>query len=131
MANPSEGAEGKSFAKLAFGVDVLRKNGELGDADMKPPSVYDVTKSGATLLLEPPNAEIGDRFHFRFKFASDEAITECLMEWEMTEIEMAFERQVLAKGDFVSGDLAPLSHVLDRLEDRKRELKEFFCTARG
>jgi hypothetical protein len=120
-----------SFAKMSFGVDVVRKNGELGDADMKPPTVYHVTKTGATLLLEPPNAEVGDRFHFRFRFANGGVTNECLMEWEMTEVEMAFEEKLLAKGDFVSGDLAPLSHVLDKLEDRKRQLKDFYRTARG
>jgi hypothetical protein len=131
VANPGVEAGSKSFSKMSFGVDVVRKNGELGDADMKSPSVYHVTKSGATLLLEPPNAEIGDRFHFRFKFGAGESITECMMEWEMTDIEMAFEEKLLAKGDFVSGDMAPLSRVLDRLEERKQELKEFYRTARG
>ncbi len=131
VSNSGVTAGAKSFGKMSFGVDVIRKNGELGDADMKPPSVYHVTKSGATLLLEPPNAEVGDRFHFRFKFAAGESITECMMEWEMTEVEMAFEEKLLAKGDFVSGDLAPLSYVLDKLEDRKRELKEFYRMARG
>ena len=124
-------AGAKSFAKFSFGVDVVRKNGELGDADMKPPSIYHVTKTGATLLLEPPNAEVGDRFHFRFKFATGEKTSECLMEWEMTEIEMAFDQKLLAKGDFVSGDLAPLAVTLDELEERKRELKEFYHRARG
>jgi hypothetical protein len=98
---------------------------------MKPPAIYHVTKTGATLLLEPPNAEIGDRFHFRFKFATGDALTECLMEWEMTEVEMAFDEKLLAKGEFISGDLAPLSHVLDTVEERKRQLTEFYRLARG
>lgn len=131
VSNPGVTAGAKSFAKFSFGVDVVRKNGELGDADMKPPSIYHVTKTGATLLLEPPNAEVGDRFHFRFKFATGEKTSECLMEWEMTEIEMAFDQKLLAKGDFVSGDLAPLAVTLDELEERKRELKEFYHRARG
>jgi hypothetical protein len=131
VSNAGVSAGAQAFAKMSFGVDVIRKNGELGDADMKPPSVYHVTKTGATLLLEPPNAEVGDRFHFRFKFATGTSMTECMMEWEMTDIEMAFEEKLLAKGDFVSGDLAPLAHVLDKLEERKRELKDFYTMARG
>jgi hypothetical protein len=131
VANPGVNAGAKAFAKMSLGVDVVRKNGELGDADMKSPAIYHVTKKGATLLLEPPNAEIGDRFHFRFRFATGNALTECLMEWEMTDIEMAFEKKLLAKGDFISGDLAPLAHVLDKVEERKRELREFYDLARG
>jgi hypothetical protein len=131
VAQPGVTTGAQTFSKMSYGVDVVRKNGELGDANMKPPGVYHVTKTGATLLLEPPNAEVGDRFHFRFKFGTGDALTECLMEWELTEIEMEFDEKLLARGDFVSGDLAPLSHVLDKLEDRKRELKDFYRTARG
>lgn len=131
VANAGVFAGSKSFAKMSFDVDVVRKNGELGDAEMKPPTVYHVTKSGATLLLEPPNAEVGDRFHFRFKFGSGESLTECMLEWEMTDIEMSFEEKLLARGEFVSGDLAPLSYVLDKLENRKRELRDFYLSARG
>ncbi|MBS1962549.1 MAG: hypothetical protein JST04_10055 [Bdellovibrionales bacterium] len=131
VANPGVTAGKQSFSKMSLGVDVVRKNGELGDADIKSPTVYHVSKTAATILIEPPNAEVGDRFHFRFKFGTGDALTECLMEWEMTEIEMAFEQKLLARGEFVSGDLAPLAHLLDKVEERKRELREFYVAARG
>jgi hypothetical protein len=43
---------------------------------------------------------------------------------------MALENQLLATGEFVSGDFAPLAHVLDLLDERKQALKEFYHTAK-
>lgn len=120
-----------AYAQASFAVDVIRKNGRLGTADLLPPKIYEVTRTHARLMLEPPLAKIGDRFHFRFSFDLGEKHTEALMEWELTQIEMAFENQLLASGDFISGDFAPLNHALDKAEDRRRELREFYRGARG
>ncbi len=118
-----------AYSRMGFGVDVVRKNGVLGDGNLQPPIPYDIQSNGATLLLVPANAEVGDRFHFRFRFNSGEKSTECLMEWEIKQIEMTMGDQLLASGEFVSGDFAPLVHVLELLEERKQALKEFFFTA--
>lgn len=128
IAGVASGA--RAFDKMSFGVDIVRKNGKLGTADLLPPKVYEVTRTGATLMLEPPTAQIGDRFHFRFHLDSGDKHTECLMEWELLEIEMEFENQLLATGDFISGDFGPLDYALNQLEERKNELREFYKTAR-
>lgn len=129
IAGVSAGAG--AYEKTDFGVDVIRKNGKLGTADLQPPKIYEVTRSGATVMLEPALAKIGDRFHFRFHFSSGDKRAECLMEWELQQIEMAFENQLLASGGFISGDFGPLDHVLESVEERRKELREFYDAARG
>lgn len=120
-----------AYAKTGSGVEVIRKNGKLGTADLLPPKIFEVTRTNATLLLEPPLAKIGDRFHFRFCFDLGEKRTECLMEWELMEIETEFENQLLATGEFISGDFGHLDHALSGVEERRRQMREFYLGARG
>jgi len=115
---------------MSFGVDVVRKNGKLGADGLLPPTVYEVTRKGATLMLTSSDARIGDRFHFRFHFNSGEKHTECMMEWELLEIEMAFENQLLATGEFISGDFGPLDHALNTMDARRQQLRDFYRAAR-
>jgi len=129
----------QAFDRLNLNVEVLRVNGVLGSCGMKPPSVYEVTEVGAMFLLEPPISKVGDRYEFRFKFATGETNLECSMEWELTDVmewelndvNSTLNETQLAMGRFCSGDYDPFFGILDRLEERRKELKHFYELARG
>ncbi len=120
-----------AYEKTSIGAEIIRKNGKLGQGDFKTPKIFDVTKTSALVMLEPALAVIGDRFHLRFNFTSGEKVTELQMEWELSQIEMVYENQMLAQGSFISGDFPILEHALKKTEKRKKELKDFFEAARG
>lgn len=121
----------EAFDKLNLDVEVLRVNGVLGSGGLKPPFVYEVTEVGAMLLFEPALAKVGDRYEFKFKFNAGETYLECSMEWELTDVDSTLNECQLAMGKFCSGDYDPYYGILDRLEERRRELKDFYELARG
>jgi hypothetical protein len=53
------------------------------------------------------------------------------MDWELTSIDLTLEDGLLVSGFFRGGDFEPLFTILDRLDARKKELKDFYKTARG
>ncbi len=122
---------GETFAKIELNVEILRKNDVVGAGEIKSVKVYDLSEAGATLLFQPGVPRSGDRFLLRIKFDSGETRMECSMEWVLTSIEFSDENQLLAFGDFRAGDFDPLFTILDKLQARKLELKNFYAVARG
>lgn len=125
----SSGTE--AYEKIQFSADIIAVNGVPGVGVFTDVIVYDVNSVGATLLLQPPAGVVGDRFECRFKFDVGETRMECSMVLELGQIEFSESDRQLVSGDFRRGDYETLSGILERLEERKRELKNFYAIARG
>lgn len=128
---PGVSAGVHAFQQTSMGVEVLRKNGEPLTHSRLHTLVYDLGKTNATFAIDFTDLEIGDRFHFRLKLGFGDSCIDCVMEWELGSILMVSDGKTVARGEFVSGDFAPLAHAMDRMQERKRELKEFYRLARG
>ncbi len=143
---PTESAEGKlglarikapgiaagveAFDRLHVRVEALRKNGALL-AHSPSVMLYEVSEAGAILLLRDLGNNLGDVFVLRLSLDSGDFRMDCSMEWELTSIDLCLDDGMLATGTFRSGDFDPLFVLLDRLDARKKELKNFYSTARG
>lgn len=123
-------AGGDAFERLQVNVEVLRRNGNRVDSS---PTIllYEVNEAGSVLLIRDPDYRISDRLILRFSLDSGEVKVECSMEWELTSVDLDLEDGMLVTGVFRGGEFDPLFTLLDRLEARKKELKDFYSTARG
>jgi hypothetical protein len=121
---------GDAFDRLEIRVSLLRKN---GSAVVNSPEVllYEVSSVGSILLLRDLTNRLGDRLVLRFSLDSGETKMECTMDWELTSIDLTLEDGMLVTGAFQGGDFEPLFVLLDRLDARKKELKDFYSAARG
>lgn len=120
-----------AYVKIQFSVEVLAVNGVPGPGALTDVIVYDVNEMGATLLLQPPIGAVGDRYQCRFNFDVGESRMECTMELELSSIEFSQEDRQLVSGGFRTGNFENLSSILERVEERRRELKNFYAAARG
>lgn len=123
-------AGAQAFDRLEVRVDPLRKN---GDRIERAPEIllYEVNESGATFLIRDLANRVGDRLLLRFRLDSGSLKMECAMDWELTSVDLTLEDGMLVSGAFRDGDFDPLFTLLDRLDARKKELKEFHAAARG
>jgi hypothetical protein len=130
VENPGVTSGGDAFDRLEIRVSLLRKN---GSAVVNSPEVllYEVSSVGSILLLRDLTNRLGDRLVLRFSLDSGETKMECTMDWELTSIDLTLEDGMLVTGAFQGGDFEPLFVLLDRLDARKKELKDFYSAARG
>ena len=119
-----------AFEKIELHVSMLRKNGTTIE---KSPEImlYEVNESGAILLIRELGNRLGERLLLRFSLDSGDFKMECSMDWELTSIDLSLDDAMLVTGVFRSGDFEPLFVLLDRLDARKKELKNFYSAARG
>ncbi len=130
VENPGVTSGGDAFDRLEIRVKVLRKNGN-ALSDSPEILIYEVTESGSILLLRDLTNRLGDHFVLRFSLDTGDSKLECTMDWELTSIDLALEDGMLVTGSFRGGDFDPLFVLLDRLDARKKELKDFYSAARG
>ena len=130
VGNPGVVAGSEAFERLEIHVEALRKNGALLD---RPPEIllYEVTEAGSILFLRDHLGRLGDQFVLRYHLDSGGQKMWCAMDWELTSIDLELADGMLVTGTFRSGDFDPLFILLDRIDARKRELKDFYSAARG
>ena len=127
---PGLSAGTEAFEKIELIVEMVRKNGKIV---AKSPDIllYEMTEAGAVFLIRDRETRLADQYLIRLRLDAGISRMECMMNWELTSIDLALEDGTLATGMFRGGDFAPLIAILDRIDSRKRELKDFYRTARG
>ncbi len=124
------GAGTGTFEKISLHAEALRMNGELLDP-REAFLVYEVTESGAVLLVPEGHARLGHRFELRFELESAGLKVGCVMDWEIASVDLNLEPSRLVTGTFRSGDFDTLFRLLDRMDARRKELRVFYEKARG
>jgi hypothetical protein len=119
-----------TFDRIEMRALIVRRN---DSPESNPPQtmLYELNEAGSTLLISDLSFALGDRLLLRISLDYAETKMECLMDWELTSIDLTLEDAVMVSGTFNGGDFGPLFTLLDRLDARKKELKEFYSTARG
>jgi hypothetical protein len=127
---PGLAAGEKSFEKLKLSAEALMIQGE----KLNPPEeihIYDLTEHGATLIVPREVGSKNDRIQVRFHLDHGGSKYACTMFWEFKSSDLEMGAKRLATGKFCGGDYAPLAKLIKELDERKKELKEFFASAKG